>query len=328
MGAPSGENRFWQLFRLPAGSTRWVLATPPDVATNGALILASRGGQALVTGIRPSLHLIYSPITATSDGGKTWTSSSPDPGLAGVPDALAAGPAGQLLALGTDGQADLSSHGGTGWTKLATTGSLAATAAGRACGLQALTAAAYTPAGAPLLGGRCARPGVAGIFAYRNGAWQAAGPALPPPLAARTEQVLRLTSTGTGDVAVLQAGQGPGARVLAAWTADHGKHWTLSPPLALDAAQVVSTALGSSGSIALTLTGRTAVTIAGPGTQWKSLPSLPSGRTVTLAFRPAGGLDALAADGSDMTSWQLDSQHARWTKAQAIKVPIQYGSSS
>jgi hypothetical protein len=173
-----------------------------------------------------------------------------------------------------------------------------------------------------------ARPGIAGIFAYHHGAWQAAGPALPPPLAARTEQVRRLTSTGTGDVAVLQAGQGSGARVLAAWTADHGKHWTLSPPLALDAAQVVSTALRSNGSIALTLTSRTAVTIAGPGTQWKSLPSLPSGRTVTLAFRPAGGLDALAADGSDMTSWQLDSHHSRWTKPQAIKVPIQYGSSS
>ena len=68
--------------------------------------------------------------------------------------------------------------------------------------------------------------------------------------------------------------------------------------------------------------------IAGPGTQWKSLPSLPAGRTVTLAFRPAGGLDALAADGSELTSWQLDSQQAKWTKVQALKVPIQYGSSS
>ncbi len=44
MGAVTGPNEFWQLFRLPAGSSRWALETPPDIATNGAILLAGQGG--------------------------------------------------------------------------------------------------------------------------------------------------------------------------------------------------------------------------------------------------------------------------------------------
>src|SRR5205807_7229 len=86
------------------------------------------------------------------------------------------------------------------------------------------------PAGAPLLAGTCARHGVAGVFAYRDGSWQAAGPSLPASLASQQIQVLRLTRTGTRDVALLQAGTGPAATLVAAWSAD-GSHWTLSAPL-------------------------------------------------------------------------------------------------
>ena len=45
MGAVTGPNEFWQLFRLPAGSSRWALETPPDIATNGAILLAGQGGS-------------------------------------------------------------------------------------------------------------------------------------------------------------------------------------------------------------------------------------------------------------------------------------------
>ena len=44
MGAASGPDEFWQLFRLPAGGSRWALETPPDIATNGAILLAARAG--------------------------------------------------------------------------------------------------------------------------------------------------------------------------------------------------------------------------------------------------------------------------------------------
>ena len=70
MGAASGANQFWQLFMLPAGGGRWSLETPPDIATNGALILAGQAGQGLIVGERPSLYLTFSAITATRDGGR------------------------------------------------------------------------------------------------------------------------------------------------------------------------------------------------------------------------------------------------------------------
>ena len=96
-----------------------------------------------------------------------------------MPDALAGGPGGQLIALSQGGGAQLGTHDGATWTKLASVPSLAATAAGRACGLTGLTAAAFSSSAAaavPLLAGRCDRPGIAGIFALRGGSWQAAGP--------------------------------------------------------------------------------------------------------------------------------------------------------
>jgi hypothetical protein len=48
---------------------------------------------------------------------------------------------------------------------------------------------------------------------------------------------------------------------------------------------------------------------------------------VTLALPAAGITDALAADGSSLTVWQLRRGSAAWASTQAIKVPIQYGSS-
>ena len=328
MGAPAGANLFWELFRIPAGGSRWALVTPPDVATNGALVLATQGGQSLAAGVRPSLHLIFSPVTGTSDGGQAWTSRPPHRGLANSPDALAAGPAGRLMALGSNGEADVNSRGGAGWAKLTSARALATTAAGRACRLTALSAASYTPAGDPLLGGSCVRPGVTGIFAYRDGSWHQAGPALPGALAGRPQQVLRLSSAGTSNLALLQAGQGPGASLVAAWTTDGGKHWAQSPPLALNGAHPVSTAFSRSGSAAVTLSNGHAETTTGPTARWRALPALPAGRSLTLAFPPTGGLDALAGDGSELTVWRLRSHPVSWVKAQAMKVPIQYGSSS
>jgi hypothetical protein len=88
MGAAAGPNLFWQLLVLPAGGARWILATPPDVATNGAIALGGpgrHGAQSLVAAIHPSLLLDFSPVTSTPDGGRSWSAGAPDPGLADVP---------------------------------------------------------------------------------------------------------------------------------------------------------------------------------------------------------------------------------------------------
>jgi hypothetical protein len=370
----AGANRFWQLFVLPSHGTRWTLATPPDVATNGAIALAPGSGASLVAGIGPSLLLRFSPITSTPDAGRTWSAGSPDPGLASVPDALAAAPAGgRLIALertggvetGTAGSGGSGPAGTTGpaasssgtpsaggrsaagraapaWIRLTSAAAVARTPAGRACQLSGLTAAAFSPAGAAMLAGRCARPGVAGIFVSQGRGWQAAGPALPAALRGQRIEVLRLTRAGGRLTALLQAGAGRAASVIAAWGATGGQ-WTLSPPLALRGLAVQGTSFGAS-SLALNLAGRHGELLAGPGASWQALPELPAGRAVILALPSPGTVDALAASGSKLTAWQLHpgSRPASpaagspaaaygpgaWIRTQQTTVPIQYGSSA
>src|SRR5262249_43894427 len=82
----------------------------------------------------------------THDNGAAWSPSLLDASLADTPGALAAAPrSGRQLALLTDGTAELSATGGTHWARLATLQSLARSAAGRRCGLQSLSAAAFSP---------------------------------------------------------------------------------------------------------------------------------------------------------------------------------------
>jgi hypothetical protein len=326
-GSVATNNNFWQLFERPAGAADWKLVTPPGTPDNGGLVLAG-AGQSMITGFRPSQYLTYTPLTVTNDGGQAWSSVSPlDAALADVPDALAAAPgSGHLLALTAGGTATVAAPGYTSWTTLATLRSLAATPAGKRCGLQSVTAATFSPAGLPLLGGTCGRPGTAGIFNGTGGTWRAAGPALPAALASQRVQVLRLTSTATGTAALLEAGTGPTGSLLAAWSADSGSHWALSPPFQLNGATPISVSFGPGNTAAVVLSGNRGETIAGPAAAWQSLPALPAG-TATLAPGAAGGLDALAVKSTRLTVWQLAPGSGAWARAQAISVPIQFGSS-
>ena len=326
MGAASGANQFWQLFMLPAGAARWSLQTPPDIATNGALILAGQAGQGIVVGERPSLSLTFSAITTTRDGGRAWATLPPASGLANVPDALAAAPDGGLIALGGSQQVTTARPGG-GWTALTTRRALAAAPATRTCALTGLTAAAYTAAGSPLLAGTCGRAGTVGIFGYADGIWHQAAPSLPASLAGQDVRVLRLARTGAGDVALLETGTGSSATLLAAWTSDGGQRWQLSPAFGLGAAHAVSVSFGAGGAAAVVLSGHRGETLAGPGAAWRALPALPAGRTITLALPATETTDALAATGGSLTVWQLRPGAAAWARTQTIKVPIQYGSS-
>jgi hypothetical protein len=178
----------------------------------------------------------------------------------------------------------------------------------------------------PLLGGSCSRPGTAGIFADRNGTWQSLGPHLPATLAHRAIVVVRLTRTANRITALLKAGNGTAATLLAAWSADNGGHWALSPPLPLNSAKLSSASFGPAGGAAIVLSGNRARAITGPGAAWRPLPALPSG-TATLAPGPGGRLDALAIHRNRLTVWQLSPGAPAWQSSQAMVVPIQYGSS-
>jgi hypothetical protein len=328
MGGPASQyNNFWQLFVRPAASSHWELVTPPGTADNGGLVVAG-GSQSLVTAFRPSQDLTYTPLIQTGDGGQAWSALSPlDARLASTPDALATPPGGgTMLALLSDGTAEHTVGGPAGWRTLATRQTIAATTAGRSCGLNAFTAAGYTSSGVPLLAGVCSQPGKAGIFAAIGGTWQQAGPQLPATLARQHVTVLRLTRTASRLVTLLAAGSGDDVSLLAGWSGDNGGHWTLSPALPLSGAAMDSASFGSAGAVAVIVGGRADV-VTRSGARWQSLPVLPPG-TETLAPGSGGELEALAVTAATtLTVWQLAPGASGWTKAQVIHVPIQYGSS-
>jgi hypothetical protein len=201
---------------------------------------------------------------------------------------------------------------------------LAATAPGRTCGLLELNAVSFGPNKKnPVTAGSCARPGVAGVFTDSGGTWLAAGPAVPAGWARRQVQVLGLGSTAGGNVALLLAG----SELIAAWSTGSG--WTTSAVLG-GAAGVRAAGFGAGGSAWVLLGGGRAEAIGGPGGAWRGLPAVPAG-TAALApgpGGPGGSFDALAVAGSRLTVWQLGAAATAWTKAQAITVPIEYGSSS
>jgi hypothetical protein len=327
-GSAATHESFWELFSRAAGSGRWKLATPPGVASNGGLVVAA-AGAGLTAGFRPSQDLTFSPLAAIASPAASWSQGSAlvSPGLASVPDSLAAGPAGRLLALTSTGQVLLGADGGSTWTQLANARSVARTGPGRACGLTTLTAVAFAADGAPLLAGTCTRPGAVGIFIGERGTTvRTPLPALPAG-AAGPVTVLGLTTLAGRTMALIQAGTGSTADVFAAWLAAGAGAWTVSAAVPAGGGAPRSQAMWAGGSAALVLAGGRAEAIAGPGGGWRSLPALPAG-TATLALGPAGQLEALAAEGGSLSVWQLTPGGAAWSRLQQIRVTIPYGSSS
>lgn len=348
MGATSSAlNSFWELFVRPAGSPAWRLATPTGVASNGGLVITQSEAGSLVTGFRPSQDLTFSPLATSADAGARWSPQAPlNPGLADVPGALAGNSAGRLLALTQTGDVEAAAAVGATWTRLTSLSALAAEPAGRACGLTALTAVAWTPAGAPLIAGNCSTAGVTAIFTLSGGSWHAAAPQLTGSPANGGTDVIGLTTTPAGrTTAVLTAGSGRAASVVAAWSQDGGAHWSQSASLPspdLAAGGQPSISFGADGTASLVVTPaaphgstRLVATIGWQVRNWDTLPVLPppsaaqakasSTRVATLVAGAGGAPQALEADGGTLTVWQLGT--GGWTLAQTVRVPIPYGSS-
>jgi hypothetical protein len=321
----SGPGLFWELFTRPAAGGHWALVTPPGIADNGGLVAAApAAGQRLDVAIRPSQGLRFSPFASTGDGGKTWATGLVDAAVAADPDAFAAD-SGKMLALLTDGTIEQAAVPGNRWTRLAAAGAIAAASAARGCRITQLTAVALTSSGAPLAAASCARPGVVGIFAWSGDVWEAAGPTMTGKLASQPVQVLRLTATATGNIALLQAGTGSESSLFAAWSGD-GAHWTVSPALPAGSGQVRASGTGAGGVVWLLFAGGRAEAVSGPGAAWQALPTAPRG-TAALASGPGGTFDALSVSGGKLTVFRL-GQDGVWRQAQVLNVPIQDGSSS
>ena len=337
-GSSAQHNNFWELFVRPAGATGWKLATPGGAASNGGLVAAVTGSGSLLAGVRPSQDLKFTPLAQTTDTGANWSEGNVlDTGLADVPGALVAGPSGRLLAITESGDVDTSSGRGASWSRLTTQHALGGTTAGRSCELTAVTAAAWTPGGDPLLAGDCSKHGVAGIFTAASGTWRSAAPSLPAALAADPVSVIGLTTKATRTTAVLAVGTGAATGVIAAWSADGGSSWRLSPELRTGPATSStvtgpSVSFGADGSAALVLPGTHASSpgrgamIGWQSAGWQELPQLPA-YTATIAVTQSGTPEALAARGAALTVWQLPSASGRWAPQQMLHVPIPYGSS-
>ena len=348
-GSVAAHENFWELFVRPAGTTTWKLVTPPGVASNGGLIMAATGATSLVAGFRPSQDLTFSPLATTTDAGGLWSQSTLlSPGLRGVPFALAGSPSGRLLALTDKGSIELGTGHGAAWTTLSTQQALARSAAGRTCGVTALTAAAWTPAGEPLVAADCRKAGVSGIFAFSAGAWHRADPVLPAVLGRDQVDVVGLATTAGRTTAILAAHTGARTSLVAAWSGDGGARWTLSPglpvapragtassppvPTAQSVPSVQSVAIWAGGSAGIVLPdsraggASTGVIIGWQATGWRTLPRLPAG-TATLAVGSGDQPQALSVSGRTMTALQLAAGSATWTLAQTMQVSIPYGSS-
>ena len=326
-GSAAQFNNFWQLFVRPAAGGRWKLVTPPGMASNGGFILAAPAGQSLITAFRPSQLITYSPLISTADAGAHWSTGHVAAGLADVPDALATGPAYDSVIALAPGVVQLSHQGGAGWARLATLRSLAAAAAGRTCRRGDSPPLPSVPPGSPWSRGPAPGPAWPGYSPSRGASGGRPGPPCRPSLASQPVTVLRLSTTGGRETALLAVGSQPKATVVAAWTGSGSDRWVLSPVARTQGRHVLSASFGPGGSVGLVLSGDRGEILSGPGGSWRELPALPSG-TQTLALGSGSRIEALAAHRSAMTVWGTSSASPGWTREQAINVPIQYGSSS
>jgi hypothetical protein len=317
-------NTFWEVFTLPSGGQQWAEHTPPDVADNGGLVVAPTS-TGVVVGFRGSDLLSFSPLATTTDGGRTYAPGLLSGGLANVPDALTVGPHGEAAAL-TATQVLTSAASLSGWQPLATIAAIKASPAGRACGVEQITAVATTATGT-LLGLACSVPGVVGLLQHAGSAFVSAGVTLPAADPKASVVVLRVVQDNERVAVLLGIRNGSTTSYVAAWNGTAGSPaWTMSPPLKATGA-LSSTSVSPDGGFAVLTKASSgalsAAHLAEGGSSWTTLPSPPSG-TATLSVS-SSRIDALAVDSATFTDYRLTG--GQWVKAQTVEVAIPYGSS-
>jgi len=318
-------NTFWQLLTL--SGSRWELATPPGVASNGGLVAAAVSTSVLA-GFGASQALQFSPLAHTADQGSSWQAGVLPGSLSLVPDALAQGGGESLALLRTAGgkvvasTADLSR-----WTPVITASALRRQSGLADCHLRSLTAVTLDDHGSTLVGASCAQGGRAGLFTPSSDGWMSVGPGIPGESSGPTE-VVRLDQTSAGTAALVSAGSGATTRLYAMWSTNGLGPWTVSTGLPLDEASLLSSGVTAAGGFMVLTRRRSAApsasVLGSTGSQWKSLPSLPSG-TTSVTASPGGSYDALVPIQSTLSVYQLGS--TGWARVQTLRVDIPYGSS-
>ena len=334
-------NTFWQLFRRSTAASKWTIATPLGVASNGGLVASTTvgltGGESVVAGFEPSQDLRYSPLALSADGGRSWSPGFLPVPLASVPDALSASTG---TTTGTDeylalvrakgGEVLRSAGGASEWSELVDRDALRSSPTGGRCEVGALTAVAGGADSSALVGTSCRVAGMAGIFGFTAGSWHLVGPRLSGRPGSEPTRVVRLDVTGDVTSAMVATVRASTTTLVGVARVGVGA-WVQSPPLALGAAsRIVSTGVESGGGYVV-LVSRSEKPLGleaerGPGLGWQSLPSPPPG-TATVDVAVLGEVDALAVDSTRLTDWRLSESTGRWRKVETVTVPIQFGSS-
>ena len=327
-GGSSAGGRFWQLLVRPAGSSRWRLVTPPGVADNAGLVVAGASDGTLTVAFVPGQQLRFTPLATSADDGAHWSQGLLPAGLLAAPSALAALPGGRLLAITARG-AEESRPTGTGWTSLITLHALAATPAGRSCGLVRLTAAAVTTSGAPLVAGACSRPGRVEVFERSPTGWTAHGVTLSGRPARQLVTVIQLASAGASTSVLLVAGRGAAQAVIRSSLSSRTGTLTRGVPLHIAGKPVTSTFTAADGGSGVVIDGRVQyqAPATGDGGWYNSAPRpLPAPAATAVLGAGAGPgsggfLTALVPGVSSIAVWQSDKS-GKWHRTQLIDVPL------
>ena len=333
MGKNDGDfDLFWQLFHLDPTTGRAALVTPPGVADNGGLMVATSTASAnVIAGFGASQGLKFSPLANSVNDGKSWSQGGLPNALFAAPSVVATGRSETLALVGSSsGQAVVANAGNlTTWRTLVTKKVLSATPAGNTCDIGTLEAVALDPTGTPLVGASCRRPDTPGVFVDSDRQWHLADIPVLNALAGAAFAPLRLG----GASGLFLAVEKHATQLLAAWAPSSNRPWQVSPPLRLGGAgDLVASGTGpGSSQFVVVRQGRNvrAFIVAGPGKAWQALPALPA-HTATITMASNGTISALTVEDTKLGVWRLDpaSGTARWTKHESITVPIVFGSSS
>ena len=330
-GGPSVGGKFWQLLVRDRADGRWRLATPPGVADNGGLAVARADDGTITAGFVPSQLLRFTPLAVTSDSGAHWSQGLLPAALVGDPDGLAAVPGGRLVAITAESVQE-SASGAAGWRPLTSLKALAATRAGRRCGLASLTGAVAESNGTVLVAGGCRRPGTIGLFAATASGWQLTGPELPGAPGLRAVSIAGLIGTRTG-TGVLLAGQtAHGEILIPAWLAAGSRSWATYVPFGFSVGGVESVSASAGGVWAVVLSGRRGLVTQPPGHSAGAADvahpvSLPADNATLMPGAAPGNLTALVPGLDTVAVWEL-TVPGRWHRSQVISVPSTPGGQS
>ena len=325
-------NTFWQLLHAAPGSSKWSSVTPQGVADNGGIVAAPGvGTDSVAVGFLPSQLLRFSPLSVSTDSGRTWSPAFLPGALTASPSALASGPDGSLAVVGS-AVLHQTAHQSK-WSRLVTLSALRRVAP--ICGVVALNAVAVTATGSALVGAACGR-GHIGLFTSSDGTWHSDVATLHGAWRDASTTMVRLQAGSAQPTALVLAAQA-GHRALFVVTDAASGHWSVSSPLTLGSGSSVRASAVQSGGALSVVTGSKrdpSVSQINTDGTWTTLPPPPAG-TLALAWVlptavPFGGptLDAFTVDGTELHVYALTPAGIKWVAVQTLQVPLAYGSSS